>query len=261
MRNLKVLLIDLDGTLYFKGKKIPGADHCIEELRSMGFILRFLSNTDSKSISSIQKNLAFMGLTVIEQEIFTPVTALKLFAEQQKGKTFCLLLSKDLLNTIQDSIPISQDAPDYIVVGDIRESVNYDMLDKAFRLIMSGANIIAMQKGRYFMAADGYHVDTGAFVSLLEYASSKNALVLGKPSKEFFEMALYGTGYGPDQSMIVGDDISTDILGAGIIGSRSILVRTGKFNENDLTMSNEKPDLIVDSVTDLPNILRSLGNA
>ena len=60
--------------------------------------------------------------------------------------------------------------------------------------------------------------------------------------------------------MIVGDDISTDILGAGIIGSRSILVCTGKFNENDLTMSNEKPDLIVDSVTDLPNILRSLGN-
>ena len=112
----------------------------------MGFILRFLSNTDSKSISTIQKSLAFMGFVLVEQEIFTPVTALKLFAEQQKGKTFSLLLSKDLLNAIQHNIPTSQDTPDYVVVGDIRESVNYDMLDKAFRLIMSGANISQCRK-------------------------------------------------------------------------------------------------------------------
>ena len=72
MRRLKVLLIDLDGTLYFREREIPGADRSIQELRNAGFVLRFLSNTDSKSVPTIVENMASMRLSLPEVEIFSP---------------------------------------------------------------------------------------------------------------------------------------------------------------------------------------------
>ena len=115
---------------------------------------------------------------------------MKLFAKQHYGKKFHLLLSTDLVNDLLNSGVTSEDRADYVVVGDMRECVDYPLLDKAFRIVMSGAEIIAMQKGRYSVGADGYHIDTGAFVKLLEYATGKEAIVLGKPSREFFGLAL-----------------------------------------------------------------------
>lgn len=228
MQRVKVLLIDLDGTLYFRGEKIPGAEQALNELRRRGFVLRFLSNTDSKSVPSIARNVLSMGLPISEHEVFSPATALKLFAEQHPGKKFHLLLSSDLVSDLRGSGITSEDVADYVVVGDVRECADYEMLDRAFRIIMSGAQIIGMQQGRYSVGADGYHIDTGAFVRLLEYASGKKAIMLGKPSKEFFGLALHSCVCSPDEAAVVGDDESTDIAGAKAIGSLAILVRTVK---------------------------------
>jgi HAD superfamily hydrolase (TIGR01458 family) len=256
MNTPKVLLIDLDGTLYFRGIPIRGAEKAISELRDMGFIMRFLSNTDSKSVSSIQKSLHSMGLQLPLPEIFTPAVALKQFAKERSKAKFHLLLSQDLMSVLQNELEIGNDTADYVVVGDIRESVSYSSLDKAFRLIMGGSEIIAMQKGRYFEASDGKHLDTGGFVRLLEYASGKESIVLGKPSKDFFNLALKSCGCTYDEAVIIGDDLNTDIKGAKTIGSLAIQVRTGKAAENVLSPSNPIPDLVINSIIDLPDILR-----
>ena len=256
MNSPGVLLIDLDGTLYFKGEQIPGASRAVAELREMGFNLRFLSNTDSKSVSSIARNLASMGLPLPEEEIFTPATALILFAQHHPGKGFQLLLSSDLAGDLERKGLTSMDDADFVVVGDVRECVDYPMLDTAFRNIMSGAQIVAMQNGRYFVAQDGYHIDTGAFVKLLEYATGKEAILLGKPSREFFNLALQSCSCSADEAVVVGDDVSTDIAGAKAIGSRAILVRTGKAMGTKLTVGSPGPDIILDSIAELPSALR-----
>ncbi len=126
---------------------------------------------------------------------------------------------------------------------------------------MSGAGIIAMQKGRYFVGADGYHIDTGAFVKLLEYATGKEAIVLGKPSKEFFSLALRSCSCTADQAVVVGDDVTTDIAGAKAIGSLAILVKTGKAAGSNVGVGGESPDIIIDSIAELPRTLLKMNRS
>jgi ribonucleotide monophosphatase NagD (HAD superfamily) len=83
---------------------------------------------------------------------------------------------------------------------------------------------VALQKGRYFVREEGYFLDTGAFVAMLEYSSGKTARVLGKPSQEFFHLALSHVGCTPAEAAIVGDDINTDIAGAARTGALGVLV-------------------------------------
>jgi HAD superfamily hydrolase (TIGR01458 family) len=253
-RPIKALLLDLDGTLYFKGVQIPGADRALAELRQMGVQLRFLTNTDSKTNKTICGELSQMGLAVEEEEIFSPVTSALQFLRQNPGKRCHCLLSQELAAAFAPYIA-REGRVDYVVVGDFRDSVSYEALNRAFRHIMAGAEIIALQKGRYFVRSDGYNLDTGAFVQLLEYGSGKAARVLGKPSADFFQMALERVGCHPEEVAIVGDDFDTDIAGAKGIGAFAVLVRTGKYSDEALARSPVQPDMIVDSIADLPRLL------
>jgi len=88
----KLLLIDLEGTLYFKGAPIPGAAEALRELAAMGFHLRFLTNTDSKTAATIGAELTTLGLRLAASEIFTPATAaLAFFREHPDARCYGLL--------------------------------------------------------------------------------------------------------------------------------------------------------------------------
>ncbi len=251
-RGFEAILADLDGTLYFKKKLFPWAARTVREWKQAGFQVRFLTNTDSKSVRTLQRVLGEMGLTVPEDELFSPAVALLEFLEADPGKTCHFLLSEDLAGQIAlaESGPRSEKV-DYVIVGDFRESVAYETLNTAFRHLMSGADLIALQKGRYFATPEGPSLDTGSFVALLEFASGKIARVLGKPSADFFRMALESLGCAPEKAIVVGDEIATDVRGAKEAGAFSVLVRTGRFSEAELVSSPVKPDLVIDSARDL----------
>jgi len=251
---VRALLLDLDGTLYFRGEAIPHADQVIGALREMGFQLRFLTNTDSKTASTLQRELAEMGLAMAEEEIFSAASAALRFLQEQPDKRYHCLVSQELAAAFAP-FHAAEGAVDYVVVGDFRDSVSYDVLNTAFRHVMAGAEIIAMQKGRYFVSSAGYNLDTGAFVQLLEYGSGKTARVLGKPSAEFFRLAIEQMACSPEEAVVVGDDVTTDIVGARAVGALSVLVRTGKYSDEALERSSVKPDYLVDSIADVPQLL------
>lgn len=250
-------MLDLDGTLYFRGESIPHADRAISALRAMGFQLRFLTNTDSKTVSMLHRELAAMGLAIEEEEIFSAASAALHFLQDQPGKRCYCLVSQELAAAFAP-FHATEGTVDYVVVGDFRDSVSYDVLNIAFRHVMAGAEIIALQKGRYFVSREGYNLDTGAFVQLLEYASSKEARVLGKPSADFFRIAIGQLACTAEEVAIVGDDVTTDIAGAQAIGSVGVLVRTGKYSDETLEQSPSKPDLVVDSIADVPQFIAEL---
>lgn len=255
-RRVRALLLDLEGTVYFKGRLIAGAARAVGEFRERGFLLRFLTNTDSKTARTIAGEVREMGLQVAEEEVFTPARAVLQFFRQHPGARCHCLLSREL--GVEFAPFTGGEGPvDYVVVGDFRQSVSYDVLNAAFRHIMAGAEIIALQKGRYFVRAEGVNLDTGAFVQLFEYASGKLATVLGKPAPGFFNMCLDELKVRAEEAAVVGDDVSTDIVGAGNIGAWAVLVRTGKFSAGALDGSPQKPDLVLDSLADLPEYVEA----
>ena len=109
------------------------------------------------------------------------------------------------------------------------------------------------------MNSEGFNLDTGAFVQLLEYGSGKTARVIGKPSPDFFRLAIDQIDCSSEQVVVVGDDVTTDIAGAQAIGALSVLVRTGKYSDETLECSAVKPDLIVDSIADVPQLLAEIA--
>ena len=98
-------------------------------------------------------------------------------------------------------------------------------------------------------------LDAGPFVVALEYATGREATIVGKPSRAFFESAAESIRIDLGDVVVVGDDVDTDVAGAQAAGAAAVLVRAGKFREGDLSIGSPGPDLVLDSVASLPAAL------
>ena len=256
MKGIKGILIDLDGVLYVGDLPVEGAQATIESLMQKDYTLRFISNTTQKCKKTIANRLSAMGFRIPEEYIFTPPLAA--VAHMKKtGKQHCYLLTTGDVEQDFERV-CAQDTSakkDYVIVGDPGETITYDRLNAAFRYLLEGAELIALEKDRYWMAHDGLSLSAGPFVQALEFAAGKTATIMGKPSKAFFDLALLDMDLQSGQVAMIGDDIITDIGGAQNAGMRSILVRTGKFREEALKNTMIKPTHIIDSIANLKNIL------
>ena len=94
-------------------------------------------------------------------------------------------------------------------------------------------------------------MDIGAFVAGLEYVTQKEAIVIGKPSKDFFDLAVEDMGLPVGEVVMVGDDINSDVGGAQQAGLKGVLVKTGKYREQLVRHADVPPDLVIESVAKL----------
>ena len=251
--NLKGLLIDLDGVIYNDTQLIPGAAETIQCLQKENIPFRFITNTTMKSRKTLQKKLSEFGIDVPEDNIFSAAYAASQYIRNQ-GKTKChLLIDEDAQQEYLD-FDLKSDKPDYVVVGDLGEKITFELLNTAFQRLFEGAELIALQKNRFWLSDKGYALDAGAFVALLEYASNKESILIGKPSRAFFETALNDLDCTTDEVLMIGDDIESDIKGAQAIGIKGVLVQTGKFLPKDLERQDVTPWKTIESINNLAGI-------
>jgi len=249
------VLIDLDGVLYIGGRPVPGACEAIQYLTENKVPFRCISNTTRKCRTTISAQLSEMGFAIPEAYIFTPPRAAIAYMKQTGKDRFFLLTTGDVDRDFADAGTHTAENADCVIVGDAGDAATYGSLNTAFRLLMDGAELIALEKDRYWMAHDGLSLSAGPFVSALEFATGKQALIMGKPSKTFFELALKDMNLLPGQVAMIGDDLHTDVGGAQAAGMAGILVRTGKFREECLRDSSIEPDAIMDSIAHLQEIV------
>ena len=246
----KAFLIDLDGTLYFKGEPCPGAIGTVDYLRQEGYQLRFLTNTTAKTPKMLHEQMQALGFDIYEDEIFNATYACLQYLRAQP-EIGCHFMVDDAVKAFFKEIPVDDDAPDFVVVGDYGERFDFHALNHAFRLLMNGAELIALQKGLYWFSSEGMFLDCGAFVTLLEAAAGKTAKVMGKPSETFFKLALESLQLSPSEVIVVGDDIASDIVGAQTMEMQSILVKTGKFKSDQLEAPVAEPTWVLEDVSEL----------
>jgi HAD superfamily hydrolase (TIGR01458 family) len=244
---LKGLLVDLDGTLYVGDEPVEGAREAVSRLKSSGLAIRYVTNTTRKPRREVCEHLLSLGFEVEEAEIFTPARA----AAGLIGEKSCFPLVDESLLEDLEGVTLSQDRPDYVLVGDLGEGFTYERLNAAFRRLMDGAELLALQKNRYWRKEDGLSLDAGPFVAALEYASGKSATVVGKPEKGFFRLALEELGLTSHEVAMVGDDAEADVAGARAAGLQGIQVRTGKYRPE----AEGAPDLTLESFAGLPEAL------
>jgi HAD superfamily hydrolase (TIGR01458 family) len=248
--SIKGLLLDLDGTLYTENRPIEGAREALIRLQAAGVPYRYVTNTTRTPRREVVARLDNMGFPVREELVFTPAAAANV---KLRGSSCYPLVAEALFEDL-DGLRFGPEDPEYVLVGDLGEGFTYARLDGAFRRLMSGAELVALQKNRYWEREDGLYLDAGPFVAALEYASGKTATVIGKPEAPFFEAALVDLALQAREVAMVGDDIETDVAGAQRAGLRGVQVKTGKYRAG-VSMRGAEPDLVLDSVAGLPEAL------
>ena len=253
IKSIKGILCDIAGTIEFKKKPIEGAIDTINFLRNKGVKIVFLTNTDSRTPAAIYKLLKNYGFTVEPQDIFTPIVAIKEFLKNEPEKSVYFLTTTDVKEVFSSFKQISSDEqPDIVVMGDFSDDWRVERLDQVFKYVLNGATLIGTQGNRFYLDNGGNPcIDTGAFIRMIGNAAQKPYSILGKPSKEYFHLALSKIGLKPDEVIILGDDIESDIKGGNNAGIRSIMVKTGKGENYSKKKGDIIPFMTIDSIKDL----------
>ncbi len=259
MPPVRGVLSDLDGTVYQQGRIISGVQEALAELERMGIPVRFITNTTRKSRRNILKSLEELGLKVDPQQIFAASHAALEYCRKAKYRHIRLVTAAHDLKEDFAEFELDSPNPEAVVLGDLNTGFNFSILNEIFRLIGTGATLVAMQKNRYWLAEDGLTLDMGPFVAALEYASGKEAVVVGKPDPAFFKLAISGWNIPPENILVIGDDIKSDVSGARNSGMNSALVRTGKFKPDDLNDTSINPDAVLSSFSQLPGFIKKIN--
>jgi HAD superfamily hydrolase (TIGR01458 family) len=251
------VLLDIDGVLHVGEQPIQGATEALRELRQLSSGVRLVTNTTSKSRARIVEQLRRLGFDVSEDEVLTPAALAVRHCREHGYRSVRLLVGEGLREDLSELADApSGEAVQAVVLGDLGDGFTATVLNDAFRLLMDGAELIALQHNRYWRREDGLALDVGAYSAALEYACGREAVVVGKPAGEFFSSALAELGSQAENTLMVGDDVEADVGGALAAGLRAILVRTGKYREDALEASGVTPTAIVDSIAAVPELLR-----
>jgi HAD superfamily hydrolase (TIGR01458 family) len=251
------VLLDIDGVLHVGEEPTPGAVEALARLREISGV-RLLTNTTSKSRAAIATGLREQGFAVEDGDVLTPAALTLAYCREHGYKRVSLLVSDSLredLEGLKEAAP--DEVADAVVLGDLGDGFTADVLNAAFRRLLDGAALIALQHNRYWRREDGIVLDVGAYAAALEYGAGVEAVVIGKPSRQFFAAALDDLGAAPERAVMVGDDVEADIGGGLEAGIAAVLVRTGKFSEEALAGSGVEPTAIVDNLADVPGLLGS----
>lgn len=246
------IFFDIEGTLTHEGRLISGAVEVLRMVRDGGANIRFLTNITAKMPQTIAEDLRTCGLSANDDEIFTAASACATYARLRNLETVRLIISEEI-SPLFVGLKEDKHNPSAIIIGDVAEQFDFNLLDDLFRQIDEGSELIAMSRNLFWFNKGRKQLDAGTFVSALELATGREAIVCGKPSDVIFSMAVKSLENPRCRILVVGDDIKTDIAGANQAGLEAVLVGTGKFQHQD-RLSVPYADFLP-TVADLPGLL------
>jgi HAD superfamily hydrolase (TIGR01458 family) len=249
------VMLDIDGVLVVSWKVLPGAMEVVDWLRTTGIRFRLVTNTSSRTRRQIAELLTEAGLQFDVDEIVTAVSGAASYLAQYHPGARCFVLNEGDITEDLDGIDVvGPGSADVVLLGGAGPSVDYSELDAAFKLITAGIPVIAFHRNTKFQTVDGPALDMGAFVIGLEAATGVAIEVVGKPAPAFYEAVLSELGTLSANTVMVGDDIVSDVLGAQTVGITGVLVKTGKFRPSDLDGTIDRPDYVIADIGQFPNL-------
>lgn len=244
----------MDGVIYRGSKIIPGAAEFIDRLRARKVPFRFLTNNSQRARRDVALKLGRMGIDASEEQVFTCAMATARFLAQQKpGGTAYVIGEHGLAAALhRNGYSVVDDEADYVVIGEGR-TMSFEMIERGVRLVEKGARLIATNLDPTCPTDQGIRPGCGAIVAMIEKATGVEAFSVGKPSPVMMRGARKEMGLRTDETIMVGDTMETDILGAVQMGYRSVLVLSGGTRLEDLERYAYQPDLVVEDIGKIPD--------
>ena len=248
---IKPLLIDLDGVLKIGESPAPDIQEFFEFISENKIPACILSNSTLRTGEMVKEFFASNKIQISIPAITAfDSTVSYVKKNYKKAKVYCrdyLLHHFDELN--------DDDNPEAIVIGDIEDKWNYQIINEIFKKVFNGAELIAMHKNKFWYPNDELMIDAGAFVNAIEFATGKEATLIGKPSPLYFKTALEELDSKIENGFyMIGDDAENDVHAARELGGTGILIYTGKTKFPLEGRFKIKPDYEVDSLREVISI-------
>lgn len=262
VRHRLTYVLDLDGVMYRGTEPQPHAASVVLTLRGRGHAVRFFTNNSALTRESYAAKLSSMGVPTPVDEIMTSSYATALYLREQNaaGKTVYQIGEEGITRELEavgmrviTNCSQADARIDYVVVGMDRE-FNYTKLARAQRAILEGARFIATNEDATYPVEGGCVVPGGgSLVAAVRTATSVEPLVIGKPQTYAFNKILEMTGTPPDQSVMVGDRLDTDIAVGNRAGAHTVLVLTGVTSREDAERAagELRPERIIETLVEL----------
>jgi HAD superfamily hydrolase (TIGR01450 family) len=248
----KIVFLDMDGTIYLGNRLLPGAKNVLAALEQAGIDCIYLSNNSSRSKADYALKLGRLGIEAKEENIILSTDGVIDFLLQQKIRHVYVVGTKSMKEMfIQAGIETESKNPSFIILGFDTE-LDYEKIRTASFLIQKGVPLIATHCDIVCPTPEGPVPDVGSLLALFEKATHKKAdRVFGKPHPEMIKHVLLKYGAEPQDVVIIGDRLYTDMEMALRIGCEFVLVLSGETRSEDLQRLENPPALVVDNIGQL----------
>ena len=256
----RLFLLDMDGTVYLGNRIFQGTKAFLETVKSNGAKYIFLTNNSSKSSGDYVAKLNLLGIPTERHEVFTSVEASAIYLkENHPGKKVFASGTRAMVNELVELGIDASGLPrggESVVLQGFDTELNYKKVAYACRLIDSGAHFLACNIDKVCPVEDGYIPDCGSICEMIYSATGKRAKFIGKPEASMISGLLKSSGIAPEDAVMVGDRLYTDIACGINAGVDTVLVLSGETRLSDLNGSGLDPTYVMRDVGELAVAIR-----
>ncbi|MBI4788639.1 MAG: HAD-IIA family hydrolase [Chloroflexi bacterium] len=247
---LEALIVDIDGVLWHGRESLPGVPQFFEFLQSRAMRFVIATNNSARPASAIVERAARLGIQITEQHVLTSAEATALYMPRvaPRGARVCLVGGDGIAHALtREGYQLVERDADVVVVG-LDPDLTYEKLKRAALEIRRGATFVGTNADKTFPGDEGLAPGAGAIIAAIQTATDVEPIVIGKPQRAIFDLALERMGADRAATAMLGDRLDTDVEGAKRAGLKSILVMTGITTPELLAQSSIQPDWVFENL-------------
>jgi 4-nitrophenyl phosphatase len=258
---IKSVLLDMDGVLWRGPEPLLDIGKLLEGFRCLGCRVYCVTNNSTNTVQRYQEKLSGLGAELDASQIVTSAeaTAVYLASRFASGSRVFVLGEEGLKKTIQNAgfqvIASAQEQNALAAVVGLDRNFVYQDLNLAVQHICRGAEFIGTNPDRTIPTPDGPAPGAGAIIEAIEASCGSKAIMIGKPAQHLFKVALSRSGVAPEETLMIGDRLETDILGAQKLAIKTGLVLSGITTRADAENWHPRPDIIAENAVEILRIL------
>ncbi len=251
--NIEALIIDFDGVLWRDEQAIGSLPDVFAAIQAGGWRFAFATNNSMFTPEHYHQKLKKFGIVLNGSPIVTSPMAVAYALRQRwpDGGAVHIVGEEGLRVALQDAGYTIRDEGVLAVVAGLDRNLTYDKIRLAAGLIRQGAVFYGTNPDKTYPTPAGLAPGAGSVLSAIEAAAGVAPIIVGKPSPTLFEAALQMLDALPQQTLVIGDRLDTDILGGQRAGMRTALVLSGVSTRKELRSWQPQPDLVAASLAEL----------
>lgn len=250
---IRALILDFDGVLWHDTQPVGNVSEIFSIIKKRGLKVVIVTNNATRKIDQYLNEFHKVGLVLKPWQIINSAIATSLYLKNKfpHGGAVYIVGEIGIRHYIKQQGFIESEENVIAVIGSLDREINYQKIHKAATFVRNGALFLGTNPDETYLTPNGLAPAAGVILAAIETASGVKPIIMGKPEKEIFLQALSRLGSLPEETLVIGDRLDTDIIGGIKAGCKTGLVYTGVTTAEQYENSEIEPDFVAQNLSEL----------